>query len=328
MEDNFSVSRRNFFGSTSILAVGLLLAPKMVFAREENLFLNALQETLYQATMREAATAKITPIKLRGNITVLEGSGGNISVLDGPEGLLMVDAGIGVSKVNVSAAIKNVSNRPLKYLINTHWHFDHADGNLWLKKQDMGAVIIGQENTLKHLSKDTEVPEWGYTFPAVPTEARPTRIFKDTDSLTFNGEKIQLKHYGPAHTDGDISVYFPMADILVAADTYWNGYYPFIDYGTGGNIDGLILAAKKNVKMVSDKTIVVPGHGPIGNKQQLIVFRDMLIDIRGKVASLKKQGKTLEQTIAARPTAAYDSKWGGFMVNGELFTTLVYRGIS
>lgn len=326
METNFNVSRRRFLGATSILAVGLVLAPQMVLSQKENLLLKAYQESPVLTIMRAAATAEIIPTKLRGNITVLEGSGGNISVLNGPDGLLMVDAGIGVSKPNVSAAIKNISTKPLKYLINTHWHFDHADGNLWLKQE--GVTIIAQENTRKHLAVETRVDDWDYTFPAAPTEALPSKTFKDTNSLTFNGEKIQMKRYDPAHTDSDISVYFPKADILVVADTWWNGYYPFIDYNTGGSITGMIKAAKENVARVTDKTVIVPGHGPVGNKKELTEFRDMLVDIHKKVAALKKQGKTLEQVVAAKPTAAYDAKWGGFVIKGDVFTYLVYKGIA
>ncbi|MHC0443438.1 MBL fold metallo-hydrolase [Flavobacterium sp. 3-210] len=298
----------------------------MVLSQKENLLFKAYQESPVLTIMRAAATAEIVPTKLRGNITVLEGSGGNISILNGPDGLLMVDAGIGVSKPNVSAAIKNISSKPLKFLINTHWHFDHADGNLWIKQE--GATIIAQENTRKHLAVETRVDDWDYTFPPAPAEALPSKTFKDTNVMNFNGEKILMKRYDPAHTDSDISVYFPKADILVVADTWWNGYYPFIDYNTGGSITGMIKAAKENVARVTDKTIIVPGHGPVGNKKELAEFRDMLIDIHKKVAALKKQGKTLEQVVATKPTAAYDAKWGGFVIKGDVFTYLVYKGIA
>jgi len=324
MESNFTLSRRRFLGSASILAIGLAVTPQLIFSQKENMLVAAYQESPVLTIMRAAATAEIIPTKLRGNITVLEGSGGNISILNGPDGILMVDAGIGVSKPNLLAAIKNISIKPIKYLVNTHWHFDHADGNLWLKEK--GATIIAQENTRKHLAKSTRVEDWDYTFPAAPQPALPSKTFKDTNFLIFNGEKITMKHYDPAHTDSDISVYFPKADVLVVADTWWNGYYPFIDYNTGGSITGMIKAAKQNVARVTDKTIIVPGHGPVGNKQQLMEFRDMLIDIYHKVAALKKQGKTLEEIVATKPTAAYDAKWGGFVIKGDVFTYLVYKG--
>jgi glyoxylase-like metal-dependent hydrolase (beta-lactamase superfamily II) len=121
---------------------------------------------------------------------------------------------------------------------------------------------------------------------------------------------LALKYYPPAHTDSDISVHFTDADIIDVADTLWNGHFPFIDYSTGGSIDGMIRAAEANLAMVTDETIVVPGHGPIGNKSQLIEFRDMLVLVRDKVSTLKKEGKSLEEVVATKPTADYDAKWG------------------
>ena len=136
-----------------------------------------------------------------------------------------------------------------------------------------------------------------------------------------------MTYYPPTHTDSDISVYFTDADIIDVADTFWNGHFPFIDYSTGGSFDGMIRAAEANVARVTDKTIVIPGHGPIGNKSQLIEFRDMLVSVRDKVSTLKKEGKSLEEVVAAKPTADYDAKWGGFVVDGIFFTRLVYAGV-
>ena len=138
---------------------------------------------------------------------------------------------------------------------------------------------------------------------------------------------ITLVKYDPAHTDSDISVNFVEADILLVADTWWNGVYPFIDYSTGGSIDGQIRAAQQNVDAVTPDTIVVPGHGPIGDRTGLIEFRDMLVAIREKVAGLKRQGMTAFEVIAAKPTAAFDAKWGQFLITPSAFTGLVYQGV-
>ncbi len=137
-----------------------------------------------------------------------------------------------------------------------------------------------------------------------------------------------MKHYKPAHTDSDIFVHFVEADVVHVADTFWNGVYPFIDYSTGGNIDGMILAAEANVAMATDKTIVIAGHGhPVSNRSELREYRDMLVGIRYKFARLKKQERSLDAIIAAKPTAAYDAKWGKFVITPELFTKLVYEGV-
>ena len=264
-----------------------------------------------------AATAKINVTKLRGNVSVLQGSGGNIAVLTGPDGKLLVDAGITASRPHITDALETLSPDPVKQLINSHWHFDHTDGNEWLRS--IGAEITAHENTRKHLSITTRVEDWNFTFPPAPAEALPTKLFNSEQTLHVNGATLLLEHYSPAHTDSDISVHFTDDDII--------GHFPFIDYSTGGSIDGMIRAADANVAKVTDKTIVISGHGSIGNKSQLIEFRDMLVSVRDEVSRLKKQGKSLDEVVAAKPTADYDAKWGGFVVDGNFFTRLVYAGV-
>ena len=272
-----------------------------------------------------AATAKINVTKLRSNVSVLEGSGGNIVVLTGRDGKVLVDAGITASRSQITEALATLGDDPVKHLINTHWHFDHTDGNEWL--HSIGAEITAHENTRKHLSVTTRVEDWNFTFPPAPAAALPTKIFDSEQTLHLNGATLALKYYPPAHTDSDISVHFTDADIIHVADTLWNGHFPFIDYSTGGSIDGMIRAAEENVARATDETIVIPGHGPIGNKSHLIEFRDMLVAVRQKVAALKKQGKSRDEVVAAKPTADYDAKWGGFVINGDFFTRLVYAGV-
>ena len=272
---------------------------------------------------KAAATAKINIHKLRGNVSVLEGSGGNITMLTGRDGKVLVDAG--VSRPQVEDALASLGEEPVSHLINTHWHFDHTDGNEWL--HSVGAEISAHENTRKHLSNTTRVEDWDFTFPPAKGGALPTKLITTDETLHLNGSTLVLKRYGPSHTDSDISIQFQEANVIAVADTLWNGHYPFIDYSTGGSLDGMIRAAEANVANANDETIVIPGHGPIGNKSQLIEFRDMLVAIREKIASLKKQGKSLNEAIADKPTTDYDSKWGGFVVNGDFFTRLVYAGV-
>ena len=272
-----------------------------------------------------AATAKVNVTKLRGNVSVLEGSGGNIAVLTGRDGKVLIDAGIPASRPQLTEALKSLGDDPIKHLINTHWHFDHTDGNEWL--HSIGAEITAHENTRKHLSVTTRVEDWNFTFPPAPAGALPTKLFDSEQTLHLNGATLALEYYPSAHTDSDISVHFTDADIIHVADTLWNGHFPFIDYSTGGSIDGMIRAAEANVARVTDKTIVIPGHGPIGNQSQLVGFRNMLVSVRDKVSALKKEGKSLEEVVAAKPTADYDAKWGGFVIDGNTFTALVYEGV-
>ncbi|MGB8169707.1 MAG: MBL fold metallo-hydrolase [Chthoniobacteraceae bacterium] len=311
-----TVSRRRFLATAGVAATGMWLSPRSLFADDTSPVIKI---------RGAAATAKITVTKLRGNVSVLEGSGGNIAVLTGGDGKLLVDAGITATRKGISEALASLSADPIKHLIDSHWHFDHTDGNEWLHSE--GAEITAHENTLKRLSVDTRVEGWKFTFPASPAGALPTKLFADELKLQVNGANLTLEYYLPAHTDSDISVHFTDFDILHVADTFWNGVYPFIDYSTGGSIDGAIRAAEANVAQATKETIVISGHGPIGNKAQLIAFRNMLVAIREKVAALKGQGRTLEEVQAAKPTAAYDAAWGEWLFNGRDFTALVYAGV-
>jgi glyoxylase-like metal-dependent hydrolase (beta-lactamase superfamily II) len=251
--------------------------------------------------------------------------GGNIAVLTGPDGKLLVDAEIVTARPNVSAALASINADPIKQLINTHWHFDHTGGNEWLHQA--GASILAQENTRKHLLKDTRVAGWKHTFLASPAAAIPSTVFKEDHTVHANDSTLVLKYYPPAHTDSDISVHFTEADIFHTGDTFWNRNYPFIDYSTGGSIDGQIRAAEANLAKVTDKMIVIPGHGAIGRKADLTLFRDVLVGIRDSVAALKKQGKSLEEIVAAKPGARTDEEWGQSFMSPSAFIALVYQGV-
>ena len=315
--DRFSgVSRRQFIVSAGLTAAAFGLAPS---------YLRAATQTLVEKARQSGATAKITTQTLRGNVSALIGSGGNIGVLSGPDGKLIIDSGYSRSQKQIADALASISGDPIKHLINTHWHFDHTDGNEWM--HSAGAMITAHENTKKHLSTTTRVEDWNFTFPASPKGAIPTEVFNSDKTLHLNGASIALKYYGPAHTDGDISLHFAEADVLHTGDTWWNGYFPFIDYSTGGNIAGMIKAAEANLAMVTDKTIVIPGHGPIGGKKELTEYRDVLVTIRDRVAELKKQDKSVDEVIATKPATAYDAKWGTGFINGDFFTKLVYKGV-
>ena len=271
-----------------------------------------------------AATADITVQSLRGNVSAVIGSGGNITVLSSDDGKLMVDTGIVLSRPKLSAALDSISRAPPRYAINMHWHWDHTSGNEWIHQA--GATIIAHENTLKHLSTTIRVSDWQYTFDPLPKGGLPTLIVSEL-ALRFGDETVLVRSYPSAHTDGDLYVYFTKADILATGDTYWNGLYPFIDKVVGGGINGMIEAANVNLAVATNQTVVVPGHGPVSDRAGLIEYRDMLVHIRDNVAALRRQGKSLEEIIAAKPSAAYDAKWGGFVINPAFFTRLVYQSL-
>ena len=273
-----------------------------------------------------AASAPIIMHKLRNNIYALEGSGGTVAVLFGNEGKVLVDAGIAVSRPQMMKALETIGQEPINLLINTHWHFDHTDGNPWLNAA--GATIIAQENTRKYLAQVQRVSDWDYNFLALPPAGLPTEVFGQQHTLKRNGMTIEMKYYGPAHTDSDISVRFSEANVIHVADTFWNGIYPFIDYSTGGSIDGMIAATDVNLAAVDRETIVIAGHGKaIGTKAEMQDYRNMLVTVRETVARLKRQGLSRDEVVAAKPTAAFDDNFGHFVIDPAFFTRLVFEGV-
>lgn len=285
----------------------------------------ATAQTPYANINKAAAAADITLTPLRGGVYLVEGSGGNMAAIGGPEGLLLVDDGIALSKAKMRTALKRVGKGPLRYAINTHWHWDHTDGNGWARQD--GAVVVAHANTARHLEETIRVEEWGHTFTPVAASGRADVRITASTTIAFAGDQLVLRPYAPSHTDGDLSVYFQGADVLLTGDTWWNGLYPFIDYVAGGGIDGMIAAADASIAQAGARTIVVPGHGPVGGREDLVAYRTMLATIRDNVARLKAQGLTVDQVIAARPTAAFDDVWGKAIISPELFTRLVYRGV-
>lgn len=310
------ISRRSFLQTTSLAAAATWLGTGNLFGQAADAI----------SQMRASgATAKIAVQPARRNVSVLIGSGGNIAVLPGKDGKLLVDSGFATSRAQIAAALDGLSSDPLKHLIDTHWHFDHTDGNEWMHAA--GATIIAHENTKKRLSTPQVIAAFNASFPPSPAGAIPSLVFATTDTLQANGETIEMAHFAPAHTDTDISVHFVEADVLHCGDTWFNGIYPFIDYSSGGNIDGMIKATASNLEKTNAKSIIIPGHGPVGDKAQLTEYHEMLSAVRQKVAALKREGKTVDVVIAQKPTSSFDAKWGGGMMAGDAFTRLVYQGV-
>ena len=266
------ISRRRLFAMAGLSAGATLLGA----AHHSSPRTNGIVPTMVNA----AAKAKITVHPVRRNISVLEGSGGNIAVLTGQDGKLLVDAGFSVSRPAITAALTSINGDPIKHLINTHWHTDHTDGNAWL--HSAGAAITAHENTRKRLLVATRVEGWSWTFPAAPAGALPAKVFAADHEMHRNDTRIALKYYGPAHTDSDVWVNFTDADVVHVGDTWWNGVYPFIDYSTGGSIDGQIQAAEANLTAFTSKTILFQGTGLWAASPIVAEFRDMLVAIRGQ----------------------------------------------
>ena len=272
------------------------------------------------------ADALKTPIKttkLYDNLYLLQGVGGNMALQTGSEGNILIDSSYATAVPHILEAVGAVSKDPANALINTHWHFDHTDGNEGLHAA--GFTIFAHRKTRVRLSTPQTLKAFQTTFPAAPAGALPVITFDDSMHLWHNGDSIDLVHFDPAHTDTDIYIHFHNANVLHVADIWFNGMYPFIDEGTGGVIGGMIQASDKALAVADSGTKIIPGHGPLGSKADLRTFRDMLSAVRDKVAALKASGASEQEVIAKKPTADFDAVWGKGFLNADVFTGIVYR---
>jgi cyclase len=325
-----TTTRREMLRAASFLAGGTALTglmPRTLLAEAQAAAAGKSQTPSAPADPVEQMKAQMAGVplqtlKLRDNIQMLYGPGGNMVVLEGPDGKILVDASFASVAPKVKQALDAISNTPLKMLINTHWHFDHTDGNAAMHQ--FGAIILAHENTRKRLSAPQFNEFFNMHFPPSPAEALPQQTFTESFKLYFNKEEISLAHFSPAHTDSDIYVHCQTSNVLHMGDTWFGGMYPFFDSSTGGKIDGMIAAATKGISLADGSTKIVPGHGPSGDKAALTKYRDMLVAIRDRVKMQKDAGKTLKEVIAAKPTADFDAAWGAGLLMPDAFVTLVY----
>jgi cyclase len=275
--------------------------------------------------------APIQTQKLANNVTMLSGPGGSVVVLNGPDGKFVVDTFVAPAWPKLKEALDGLGSAPVKYVIDTHWHFDHTDNNAPLHAA--GATILAHENTKKRMSEPHDLPVLyrgadgvlaGLHFDPSPVEALPQQTFPASYKLQANGETIALQHFAPAHTDSDIYVHFHKANVISMGDTFFNGMYPYIDPGTGGTIAGMIGAADKILSLADNHTKIVAGHGPLGNKGDLTKSRDMLATSRDRVQKLKSAGKSAMEAVGEKPFADLDPVWGKGIINSDQFVQVAY----
>jgi cyclase len=278
------------------------------------------------AAMRAAfGKIPIEATKLAENLTLLAGPGGNVIASNGPDGKLLVDTFSQLAWDHLKKTLDDFGHGPLKFVIDTHWHWDHTDNNASLHRA--GAALIAHEHTRQRMLETHDLEILNLHFDPAPPDAVPQHTFHGSYQMHFNGEHLTLGHFVPAHTDSDIYVHFQKANVLHMGDVFFNGMYCYIDRGTGGSIGGMIAGATRMLEMVDNNTKIVPGHGPLGNKTDLRTFRDMMRTARDRVQKLKSRRKSLQQTIAAKPFADLDPVWGKGFLNGDTFVQLVYTSL-
>ena len=279
-----------------------------------------------QAQQPDFSRVEIKTVALRAGNYMLIGEGGNIGVSTGEDGVFLIDDQFAPLTGKIKAAIAAVSDQPVRFLINTHWHYDHTGGNENLGRE--GVLIVAHDNVYKRMSVDSIIGAFDARIPASPKAALPVITFNDTVTFRLNGEELHAMHLQNSHTDGDSVIFFREANILHTGDIFSNGVYPFIDTSNGGSINGMIESARHLLRKVDDNTQIIPGHGPLSDKSDLQRYVEILTTYRNRMQKLIDDGKTLEEIIALKPNADYDATLGAGFLNPQQFAGIVYDSLT
>jgi cyclase len=278
------------------------------------------------ARAQQPPAEKLETQKLTEGLYLITGPGGNIALMVGADGVFLVDDQIAPMTPQLKKAIAAVTPKPVRFVFNTHWHGDHTGGNAVFGGE--GAVIVAHENVRKRLSSEQFMAMFNKKVPPSPEPALPVITFSDSLSFHLNGDDIEVIHVEPAHTDGDSIVFFKKANVLHMGDTFTWGGYPFIDRSSGGTVDGFVTAADRGLALAQPSTKIIPGHGPVGDREKLKVYRDMIVTIRDRIKKLAAAGKSLADVQATKPTAEFDATWGGAFIRGPQLVETIYQDIT
>jgi cyclase len=274
----------------------------------------------------QAPPDPISATRLTDRVALLAGDGGNVGLVIADNGLLMIDGGFANRALELQKAVADAGSHPVTILFNTHWHGDHVGSNELLGKA--GVKIMAHQNAKFWLSQKVTMEAFNITVEPLKREGIPTQTFVDGGKLTFGKEKIEYKWFPDAHTDNDVYLFLPAANVLHTGDLYFSGTYPVIDYSTGGWIGGMAAALDKLLKVGDGQTKIIPGHGPLSSKQDMQASRDMLHTVFDRLNTFSKKSASLDDVLKANPLADLDAKWGQGFLNGERFLRLAYPSIA
>jgi len=274
---------------------------------------------------QDFSKVEIRTEKLSDTVYMLMGAGGNIGLSVGDDAVFLVDDQFAPLTPKIEAAIAKITPKPVKFVLNTHWHFDHTGGNENLGKA--GALIVAHENVRKRMSVENFIEFLGMKTQPDPRVALPVVTFTSDVTFHLNGDEIFAQHAPRAHTDGDAIVHFRKSDVVHMGDIMFNKLYPFIDTSSGGTVDGVIAAVDRTLKEVGERTRIIPGHGPLANRADLQAYRTMLATVSGRIRDQLRAKKTLEQVQASKPTAEFDAAWGKGFLSPDRFVEMLYKNM-
>lgn len=277
------------------------------------------------AQQRNFDAVQIKTTQVAPGIYMLEGEGGNIGVSAGEDGVFLIDDQFAPLSQKIMGAVKAISEKPIRFLINTHWHGDHVGGNENFGKA--GTVIIAHDNVYKRMSVGGAITMLKQNYAPYPKAALPVVTFSQSATFHLNGDDVVSTHLPPAHTDGDSFVRFTKANVVHTGDVFASGRYPFIDPESGGSVKGVLRAVDVILPMIDDNTKVIPGHGPLSSRKDVLAYRKMLATAIARIEPMVKSGKSLQQVIDAKPLRDYDEEWGKFRKT-DAFVEILYSGLA
>jgi len=275
---------------------------------------------------QDFSKVEIKAEKLNDSTYMLTGAGGNIGLSVGEDAVFVIDDQFAPLVPKIKAAIARITPKPVQFVMNTHFHFDHTGGNEALGKE--GAWIVAHDNVRKRMSSDQLISFIGARQPSAAKSALPVITVAGSVSLHINGDEVHAFHVPSAHTDGDLIVHFRKGDIVHMGDVFFNGFYPFIDSSSGGSADGVVAAVDRVLALATDKTKIIPGHGPLASKADLQTYRDLLATVTQRIKQLRRDGRSDDEIRAAKPAAEFDAKYGGGFIKAEQFVQMMLVAIA